>query len=429
MVTETTTQSWGSRVGGAFKNILIGILLVVGSISALFWNEGRTIKRTKALNEGASNVVSIDAGSVNADNEGKLVYLSGDAISNDELIDPYFNVAVNGIKFARKVEVFQWQENVDTKTERGSGGQEITTKTYSYKKVWQEGVIDSSSFKESGHINPDPSSIPIESTEYIAKNVKLGAFTLSDSLIHSINKSEKFVPVVPEETKIESSTVKPSEVEASDDDQEPGDLYQPAELEEEYQQEVVLEDSAEDSSSVRKIELNGFVLFNDYLYKGNPGNMQIGDIRVSYTYVPSPTKVSIVSQQQGDTFVPYQAKTGSVQLLNIGVVGVDQMFAKAQSDNKQLCWIIRIGGFVLMLLGFNVIFKPLAVVADIIPFASKIVGAGAGLISFCLSLCISLITIAVGWLSYRPLVSIPLLLLAGAVLCYPLFKSKKQSKA
>lgn len=441
MVTETTTQSWGSRVGGAFKGILLGLIFIALSAGALFWNEGRTIKRAKALTEGANNVITISADSVKAENEGKLVYLTGDAVSEDELVDPYFNIGVNAIKLVRKVEVYQWEENVETKTERGSGGKEITTKTYTYQKAWHEGLIDSSQFKENGHNNP--ANVPVESASYIAQHVNLGAFVLSSGLIGDIGGSQEFMPEIPAEIEPTSeavTTVVPAadskapvapvqeSAEADDDDQAPGDLYQAADVEDEYSQEVVL-DNTEEKAASRKINLNGFVLVGNSLYKGDPENVQIGDIRVSYTYVASPTTISVVSQQQGNTFVPYQAKTGTVELLNTGVVSADQMFAKAQSANKVMGWLIRVGGFFVMLIGFNLLFQPLTVLVDIIPFASRIVGAGTGIISFCLALCVSLFAIAIGWLSYRPLIAIPLLVVAAAALLYPLFKGKKQPKA
>ncbi|MDO4425000.1 MAG: hypothetical protein Q4D17_04470, partial [Planctomycetia bacterium] len=60
-ITETTTESWFSRLGNSIKGILAGFLLVFLSVLLLFWNEGRTVKRYRALNEGASSYVPADA--------------------------------------------------------------------------------------------------------------------------------------------------------------------------------------------------------------------------------------------------------------------------------------------------------------------------------------------------------------------------------
>jgi hypothetical protein len=80
-----------------------------------------------------------------------------------------------------------------------------------------------------------------------------------------------------------------------------------------------------------------------------------------------------------------------------------------------------------MYMGFGSVFKPLSVIADVVPFAGRIVEFGAGVVAFSLTLCISLVTIAVGWLSYRPIVAVPLLIIAIAALAYPFIKGKKKN--
>ena len=211
---------------------------------------------------------------------------------------------------------------------------------------------------------------------------------------------------------------------ATDDDQSPGELdYVDADTNGEYEEEF----SPNASITQGEYVLNGFMLRPDGFYRGTPENAQIGDIRVTYTYVPSPTPISVVSQQSGNTFVPYQAKTGTVELLNFGTVSAEEMFTEAQKANKLIAWLIRLGGFILMYVGFGSVFRPLSVLADMIPFAGKIVGYGTGAIAFCLALCISLLTIAIGWISYRPLVAIPLVVIAIGALVYPFIRGSKKN--
>jgi hypothetical protein len=52
------------------------------------------------------------------------------------------------------------------------------------------------------------------------------------------------------------------------------------------------------------------------------------------------------------------------------------------------------------------------VIADVLPFLGSMVGAGTGIISFLLAACLSLITIAVAWIVYRPVLGIILLVVA-----------------
>ena len=76
--TETTTKSWGSRLGESIKGVLFGLVLIVGSCVFLFWNEGRAVQTQRSLTEGASLVVNADAARVDPANDGKLVHVSGD---------------------------------------------------------------------------------------------------------------------------------------------------------------------------------------------------------------------------------------------------------------------------------------------------------------------------------------------------------------
>ncbi|MBP3558083.1 MAG: TMEM43 family protein, partial [Thermoguttaceae bacterium] len=165
-----------------------------------------------------------------------------------------------------------------------------------------------------------------------------------------------------------------------------------------------------------------------FYFGADPNAPQIGDVRVTFEIVEAPRPASVVSQQNGDSFVPYQAKTGAVELLSNKIDTAEAMFAQAKRGNATTGWILRLIGFVLMYAGFSSIFKPLEVLADIVPFLGSLVGLGTGVISFALSLCGSLTTIAIAWLWFRPLIAIPLLVAAVGSLVW-LFVKAKGAKA
>ena len=100
-VTEVTRQSWFSRLGGAFKGVLFGFILILLGLWLLFWNEGRTVRRAKALDEGAGVVTAVAADRVDTANEGRLVHLSGTAATFDVLQDEVFGVRENAIRLER----------------------------------------------------------------------------------------------------------------------------------------------------------------------------------------------------------------------------------------------------------------------------------------------------------------------------------------
>ncbi|MEJ1975927.1 MAG: hypothetical protein WDN49_07265 [Acetobacteraceae bacterium] len=51
--TTVSSESWLSRLMGAFVGILIGLLLIPGAIWLIAWNEGRAVDTARALAEGS----------------------------------------------------------------------------------------------------------------------------------------------------------------------------------------------------------------------------------------------------------------------------------------------------------------------------------------------------------------------------------------
>ena len=121
-VTETTTESWGSRLGGSIKGVIIGLALFVGGFPVLFWNEGNSVKTAKAIDEGEGACISVDSSAqVDAENEGKLVHMTGKADTKDVLSDAMFGVSATAIKLKREVEMYQWVEESRTSEKKKMG--------------------------------------------------------------------------------------------------------------------------------------------------------------------------------------------------------------------------------------------------------------------------------------------------------------------
>jgi hypothetical protein len=371
--TETTNESWFSRLGRSFKNVIIGIILFVAAFPLLFWNEGRAVKRYKALEEGSSQVISVDISKVDAANNGKLVHVTGNATTNESLSDASFGVTASAIKLVRQVEMFQWKENTKSKSEKKLGGGKKTVKTYTYEKTWSNGLISSSNFKKSAN-HTNPASMPYESTTYKAKNVSLGSYSLSPSLISGINKSETLdVDTLP--------------------------------------------------SHLTNVQIHN----NGYYIGFNPQTPAVGDVRITYKVV-KPQIVSVVSKQNGHTFESFVTSSGeTIQLIQEGTHSAANMFQSAQSANSMMTWAFRALGFLMMLIGLNMFFKPFSVMADVLPILGDFVAMGTGLLSFLISAISALITICIAWFVYRPILGVILLVVIGGLI-FGLFKMKSKKK-
>ena len=377
---ETTEQSWFSRLLNSIKSVLFGLVLFLIAFPLLFWNEGRAVRTARSLEEGASAVVSVSADKVDNVNEGKLVYVTGQATTTETLADPDFHVSAPAIKLERRVEMYQWKEEKKSESRNKLGGGTETVTTYSYHKTWSPQLIDSSSFKESGG-HQNPRAMPAKSQSWIAKQVTLGAFTLSGDLVAKLNKSEDLSAGESTETLPEAikSRAKPDQ--------------------------------------------------GAYFLGADPASPAVGDARVAF-HVVRPATVSVVARQIASTFEEYRAKAGdSILLLTYGTVSPDSMFKAAEDANAVLTWILRGVGFFLMALGLYLIFNPLVVLADVVPFVGSILGAGTALFAGLIAASLSLLTIALGWLSYRPLLGIALLVLSGASAAGLIYLSKQRARA
>ena len=377
--TETITTGWFSRIGDSIKGILIGLIMVVLAFPVLFWNEGRAVKTRKDLDQGAKECVSANAATLDSNNEGKLVHITGKATSKGTLRDEKFQVSVEALKLKRVVEMYQWKEKTKTSTKKEVGGKEKKTTTYTYKKVWAPGRIDSGKFKKSkGHKNP---AVAIDSYSWAASPITVGEYTLSTRLISQIDNYTSLHVSKPE-------------------------------------------------NEIEPIAGREVKYTNGQFYLGeDEASPAIGDLKITFKSA-MPTDVSILAQQNGNSFSPFTGDSGTIiNTLTVGTHTAQSMFNSAQNNNKLLTWGLRLLGFFLMFFGFKLISAPLAVVADVLPIAGSIVGIGTGIVSFLLSAPLSLITIAVAWVFYRPLIGIPLLILAGLGITFLIMKIMGLKKA
>lgn len=405
--TDIESTSWLSKIMKSIGGILIGIILFFVSFPLLFWNEGRAVHTAQDLAEGKGNVVDVDPSKVDSGNEGKLVHLVGKADTQDKVKDDQFGVSASAIRLAREVEMYQWtEEQSKTKKKKLGGGEETVTKT-TYKKTWSPRAISSSSFKyPQGHTNPP---MPYQGETWTAAKVALVAYTLPPSLVGQITGEEalpatkEMLDGVPEETR------KQFEVKN-------GYLYRPA-----TDKTAIVKEKDPVATEADLVEEEP---------ESSPGS-NLGDVRVQFKVI-KPATVSIVSRQHGSSFEPYQAKSGTtIDRLMMGDKSAAAMFEQMEAENTTMTWILRLVGFALMAFGIALCFQPLVAIADVIPILGDIMGAGIMIVAIGMALPLTLITIAIAWVSYRPMIGIPLLVLGvgGLIALIMLGRKRKAAKA
>ncbi|MEO1528374.1 MAG: TMEM43 family protein [Planctomycetota bacterium] len=428
MGTHVTEESWFGRIGGAIKGILVGGLLTIVSVPVLFWNEGRAVRTAKGLKEGAKVVIDIKPEEVNSANEGKFVHTVGETATDEILRDEEFSVEYNGVRLKRHVEMFQWHEDVDRKKKKKMGGGTKTVTTYSYYKDWSSRTIASSEFDEpSTHVNPSDMLFAERSKQ--AKKVMLGGFRLSDSLVGMIRSSE---PLELTEANVPTPYLNAATI-RHDGPKNAARLYLARASVGKTGAEAASEseDFGNDlPANPNRPELVDLEAESTELPDDGPigtTEPQIGDVRIWFTATPV-TTVSLLSQQSGDSFQPYETEYNtSINVLREGTFTADEMIAQQEAANRTLTWVLRFVGALVMFFGLMLILRPLAVVADVLPFAGSIVGFGSAIVAGLLTIAGSMTVIGIAWVFYRPVLGVSLLVIAGVAL-FLLLRRKNATK-
>ena len=435
--TETTTRSYGSRVGSSFKGIGAGFMMFLAGTALLWWNEGRAVKTEKMLDEAGNAYVEMEnPNKKDASLDGELICGTAMATTEDSLTDAQFGIGAKAISISRSVEYYQWVEHEQTERKDKLGGKEEITTTYTYSKEWVSRPIESAQFHDPAYQKKNMVLTTIEDSEQWAENVKFGAYTLNESLTHLISSHEGMDQAINEDLlKQFDRNTQVAYERFYGVQKKPQFIDEPA-------QTAVLSDSARavadsiqavnDSlmaTAENKKDLDYVHQAGAVLYFGRvPGSPEIGDVRVTFEKI-IPAKVTVMAVVDGDTFKPFKAKNGKrFQTLVMGKKSGDEIIDAEKEANNMFLWIFRIVGILLVISGLKGIFAFLETILKVVPFVANIIGWGVGVVCTVIGVVWSLIIIAIAWLFYRPVLGIALLALAGFLVWVFAFKGKDKLK-
>ncbi len=237
---------------------------------------------------------------------------------------------------------------------------------YEYRKVWSKFLINSSEFQNKSYTNP--TNMKYKELDLYAQNVGFGKFYLSENIIENINSRSKILQLP-------------------------------------YS--------------------NKFKVYNGFYFTGqNYDNPAIGDQKLAYSYIPSGIKLSIIAKQSGNRLESMNSKFGNFTIVSSGTKNLKDMLTEYRNDSSNKTWIFRGIGLLLMLVGLNMMIMPIANIGGMIPVLGQITKFAATLSTFILTIALGTITIASGWLLFRPEIAIPLIIV-GIFTILSLKKKKK----
>lgn len=389
---EEITTGYGTRVKQSFKSIATGFTLFLGATGLLWWNEGNSVKTADMLDEAQGVCVEMEnPNKRDASLEGQLVCGTAMTATTDLLTDKDFGFSINAISMKRSVEYYQWDEKRTEETKQKLDGSEKKVVTYDYNLKWSSSPIGSKHFKEhSTHVNTVLAEF--EDDEQWAEHVSFGAYSLNNSLIHSINAYEPLRPDMSDDMlRVLDKTIQAS-----------------------------YESQHTKKEGLNSNDVNFAHVSDGQLYLGlDPNDSKVGDVRIKFEKVAPTCEVTVVAVVDGDGFKPFKAKNGyTLEKLVTGRKDIGQFFEDEQTTNTVNTWGYRILGILMVIGALKLIFSFVVTLTSIVPFLSGIVGWGVGVVCTVLGVVWSLIVIAVAWLFYRPVLGLALLAVAGLLIWF-----------
>ena len=358
--------------------VCFGILLFLGSIFLLGWNEFNYVRNQAILLKVDKEV--IEAGCVpSASNVGKPIWAScvvqrGYDFTTDPQVQSMglsFSGEVRGAWFKADSTILQWTEDKSCSSHSTGGGGREKDCTYDYNLEWVSSPQSSSNFycypswrpgcQRSGSQIQNSGTIPTSLQQTLnAPDGTVGMGSSTDSLYFLDNKEMGVFPSVP--------VTVPSGQRTS--------LLPNKQL-------VQVDATSVQFSSV-------------------PGQNSIGDVRTTFTQSQVQfglTQVAIIAKQAAMSSSNAQMRPWDTQLpgtmslvdwASMGGLSKSDMINEKQSENGAMVIALRFVGFILMWLGLQLVTGPIALMPQIVPCCGEMIGEMVGCALCCMNCLISL---------------------------------------
>lgn len=336
--TETTTQSYGSRIMGSIKGVILWLLLFFWSFVLLYINEWSV-----DVSKIAEQSIETNDQIIDSQLEWQLISVTGKLHTLESIWDDFILKPWNYIALKRTVEMYSWKENTSTTTKENIGGTSTATKTYTYDMWWNENPEASENFKyKQDHINPIKE---YQSLNYSVKGAGVWKYGVT---LDSVE--------LPWFTKLPL-----------------------------------------DKEKIDITKTLWIILANqEYLYKWAKGinNPEIGDMRIRYMVLKNDIDVTILWKSQNWNIVEYFEDDNN-SLFRIFLGTRQDAIDTLRAEYKMKIWIFRLLGFVLMWVWLTLLFWPINTFLAIIPAVGWVSRFIIGVVTCIVALILSVVTIII----------------------------------
>ena len=411
--TEATVEESEASLSSMIFGPLFGSIFFIFSLIFLWKNERGYVISCKRLNTELEVCGALDPNTYSQEHDGNLVYLEASTSCDENINDKDFTGigTFNAVKLIKTVEMHQWKENKRKEDRR---------EYYDYEMTWSESFIESTSFHEqSNHMNIETNFIR-RSDETFSTNVHIGQYFLSDEL-KKMTKNRK-------ELTITEETLKTADTKFMKDLQEIGKImhiqgnyiyvstnnfqHMSGDLRFSF-----FEVKCGPTSILAKQNGNSFTKFiipaaiaaGEVSDDGNVNNEDVCDSRrgCCYNCWNCMCKIAgILTSPINEIFWIFEKFLGSKEAI----------FDEAMREQKSKRNWFRLLGWFLNVLGIYIFFSPIYYLLSWIPLVGTLLAALASWVALIFGLifgsALCMVTIALAWLFYRPLLSLGLITVA-----------------
>lgn len=413
---DVTETSWGSRMGSSFQNMCCGIITIPICWYIVFWNESNYVKEQATADLIAKATV---VEGCNTGNMGKFVYVEDCSLKCPNMygdlpdvlkpwIDDHFLAAT---EISWNVQVKQWVQVCDKDSEKTVTGGTRTTVTCHDELQWASSITHNAwghnakgqptiDYEDRSDHNDDNARCTMHgerdgdnkvkaNTVSLVKENGVKSFELTDALLNNVAALDH--DVLGDEADLSTVT-------NVTEDAWQRDLIKQA------KNTLLWRSGADDQSDLcdMKITLSG---------RGGDGPYSVVGDEVKHG------GSSTFTFHQPETYSIFGGETAQLQEMRPGKLTPEAFIALKKAEAASLVWIIRICCFIGMILGFQCIFQPLSVSADLLMYLNFctcglgeildqaaqamicMVSCGAGMSCFCMAFILA-------WLFANPFYAI-----------------------
>jgi Transmembrane protein 43 len=445
---ESEEISYGEKMKDSCCGIGIGFILFVGCLGLSAWNEFRNVANTKTYNAARDEYKVGTCSPIMTELEGELVHVTC-SVGNLQVLgsmDPVLKgIPENqrtGLSLESYMEVYQWDESSTTDTkEDTAGGSNKKETTYSYSRRWSSMPPDVvNNFHKSGEtcktqnygyacLNWDPSTVESwwQSSSYRlgtqkideSEQPKAGDYLIPKDKLGWLGKATVLKPTCSSSiTSSSTATAAPGTSTNTSPPTTSTNTSAPNTRNLQSTAPTTASTTVSNNTNLLSCSPGGTATLQGnkmYWQQKDSNNKMIDYLSRSYSIRTTDT-VSILAQQKGNSFVswtsPYDDDYYVYEVVD-GSYTVAQMIEDLEARNVGTTWVLRFLTLAFCIVGLVMITAPLATIPDIIPGCGPAIGDLIGSVLWAvdcmLGCCCWTFITAIAWVTYRPIVGIPLL--------------------